>query len=97
MKGSYLSLAGNVRFEQKARGCHSLWVLPWLSVVSNSCASMLLKPFLLPSVTTLKTLLSYCGGWRMGSNVTVILRVRNAFFCSSPHFPMMDVACSAFL
>src|SRR6266481_5046178 len=97
MKGSYLSLAGNVCFEQKARGCHSLRVLPWLSIVSNSCASMLPKPVLLPLVTTLKTLPLYCGGRRMGSDVTAILRVRNAFFCSSPHFPMMDVACSAFL
>src|SRR6266481_4803055 len=76
MKGLYFSLLGDVLFEQNAKRCHSFHIFPWLSVISNSWDNIPPKPVLLPSVTTWKTLPSYCGGRRIGSDVTATFRVR---------------------
>src|SRR6266481_9711871 len=95
MNGSYFSSLGEVRLEQNASGCHLLCCFPWSSVVLNSWHSILPKPFLLPSVTILKTCPLYSGAFRTGSEVTVTFRVRKAFFCSLPHLVRMDVACKA--
>src|SRR6266481_3590287 len=60
-KGSYCSSLMDVHFEQKAIGCHTFVRFPVGSSVSNSCDRTPPNPFLLPSVTTLNILLSYCG------------------------------------
>src|SRR6266481_839108 len=78
-KGSYCSSLTDVRFEQKAIGCHTFVRFPVGSSVLNSCDRTPPNPFLLPSVTTLNILPSYCGVFRTGAEVTATFNVRKAF------------------
>src|SRR6266481_3490244 len=94
-KGSYRSLLMDVCFEQKAIGCHTFVHFPVGSSVLNSCDRTPPNPFLLPSVTTLNILPSYCGVFRTGAEVTATFNVRKDSFCSSPQLLSMDFAWSA--
>src|SRR6266481_8560655 len=96
-KGSYHSSLTDVRFEQKAIGCHTFVRFPVRSSVSNSCDRTPPNPFLLPSATTLNILPSYCGVFRTGAEVTATFNIRMAFFCSSPQLSSMDFTWSALL
>src|SRR6266481_2302522 len=96
-KGPYRSSITDIHFEQKAIGCHTFVHFPVGSSVSNTCDRTPPNPFLLPSVTTLNILLSYCGVFRTGAEVTATFNVRKAFFCSSPQLSLMDFAWSALL